>query len=147
MKKSLQDYALAAEIVGAVAVVVSLIYVGVNVNQHTNAIQVANHHALVAMDQATTDWFKDPEFAATYLIASEDIEIHNYQVVVETTVETGDGEELEVIFSVHLPAAVTEMTVPAEFIALADEFKYEVLVRESSFNQTAVESCFMVEGE
>jgi len=29
---------------------------------------------LVAMDQDTTDWFKDPDFAAIYLIASKDIE-------------------------------------------------------------------------
>jgi len=28
---------------------------------------------LVAMDQDTTDWFKDPDFAATYLVASKDI--------------------------------------------------------------------------
>ena len=73
MKKSLQDYALAAEIIGAVAVVISLIYVGISVNQHTNAVQVANHQALVAMDQDSADWFKDPDFAAAYLIASKDI--------------------------------------------------------------------------
>lgn len=73
MKRSLQDYALAAEIIGAVAVVISLIYVGISVNQHTNAVQVANHQALVAMDQDTTDWFKDPDFAAAYLISSKDI--------------------------------------------------------------------------
>ncbi|MCP3977811.1 MAG: hypothetical protein GY716_00580 [bacterium] len=77
--------------------------------------------------------------------SSTDIEIHNYEVVVETEIETAGGEEIDVVFSVILPPGVTSMTVPEEFIALSDEFKYEVLVRESSWNQTATESCFVVE--
>ena len=39
------------------------------------------------------------------------------------------------------------MTVPREFLALGepgDEFKFEILVREASGNQTAIESCFRV---
>ena len=71
MKNSLKEYALAAEIIGAVAVVISLIYVGVSVNQNTNAVMVANHQALVAMDQITTDWFKDPDFAAAHILSLE----------------------------------------------------------------------------
>ena len=74
LTKSLKQYALAAEIVGAVAVVISLIYVGVSVNQNTNAVLVANHQALVAMDQDATDWFKDPDFAAAYIVSLEDID-------------------------------------------------------------------------
>ena len=74
MRKSLKEYALAAEIVGAAAVVISLIYVGVSVNQNTNAVQVANHQALVAMDQETSNWFKDVEFAAMYEVAKTDFD-------------------------------------------------------------------------
>lgn len=73
MTRSLKEYALAAEIVGAVAVVISLVYVGSSVNQNTNAIMVANHHALVAMDQNTNGWFRDSEFAAIFEIALEDV--------------------------------------------------------------------------
>jgi hypothetical protein len=73
------------------------------------------------------------------------IEIHNYEVVVEVEVEIAPGETLDVKFSVILPPDETSMTVPAEFIALSDEFKYEVLAREESFNQTAIESCFVLE--
>lgn len=69
----LKEYALAAEIIGAIAVVISLIYVGVSVNQNTNAVMVSNHHALVALDQATTDWFKDSDFAAAYIISLDDV--------------------------------------------------------------------------
>ena len=74
MKNSLKEYALAAEIIGAIAVVISLIYVGVSVNQNTNAVMVANHQALVAMDQSTTDWFKDPDFAAAHVVSLEGID-------------------------------------------------------------------------
>ena len=62
-----------AEIVGAIAVVVSLVYVGLSVNQNTNAIMVANHQALVALDQDTNGWFRDPGFAAIFEVATEDI--------------------------------------------------------------------------
>ena len=73
------------------------------------------------------------------------LEIVNYQVVVETDLETPDGDEFTTIFSVILPPDVTEMTIPAEFMDQADEFKYEVLAREGSWNQTAIESCFLTE--
>ena len=79
--------------------------------------------------------------------SSDEIELHNYQLVVETEIETESGEELDVVFSVLLPPEVTEMTVPPEFIDLNDEFKYEVLVRETSYNQTAVESCFVIDDQ
>ncbi len=76
---------------------------------------------------------------------SADIVIHNYQLVVEADIETADGEELEVVFSVILPPGVTSMMIPPGFLALSDGFKYEVLAREESFNQTARESCFLLE--
>ncbi len=37
------------------------------------------------------------------------------------------------------------MTVPDEFLSQTDEFKFEVLAREESWNQTAVESCFLLD--
>ena len=51
-------------------------------------------------------------------------------------------DEFTSVFSVILPPDAREFTVPAQFIALGEKFKYEVLAREESFNQTAVESCF-----
>jgi hypothetical protein len=72
------------------------------------------------------------------------VTIHNYEVVLEAEVEV-DGEEFVSVLSVILPPGETSMTVPAEFIELAEEFKYEVLAREASYNQTAVESCFELE--
>ena len=67
------------------------------------------------------------------------IEVVGYQVVVERE------EPSLLVLSVDLPPNVTQLEIPAGFIALADEFKFEVLVREASGNQTAVESCFEIE--
>jgi hypothetical protein len=76
---------------------------------------------------------------------SPDISIYNYEVVVEAEFEDPDGDEFVSIFSVLLPPDVTSMTVPDEFLSQSDEFKYEVLAREESWNQTAVESCFLLD--
>jgi len=65
------------------------------------------------------------------------VKIHNYEVVVEV-----EGDEFTSVMHVVLPPGVTEITIPDEFLAQGKEFKYEVLAREESFNQTAVESCF-----
>ena len=65
--------------------------------------------------------------------------VTNYQLVVERE------EPTLLVFSVDLPPDVTEVEVPAGFLALGDELKFEILVRERSGNQTAVESCFAFE--
>ena len=72
-----------------------------------------------------------------------DIDIHNYEVVVEADILDADGEEHFVKTSTLLPPGVTSYVVPNGFIGLWDEWKFEILVREDSFNQTAVESCFV----
>ena len=74
LKLNLQDYASAAEIIGAVAVVISLVYVGLSIRQNTEAIQVSNHHALVAMDMEKNTWLRESEFAAIYVTAREEPE-------------------------------------------------------------------------
>ncbi len=74
MKEKLQKIALIAEIVGAIGVVISLIYVGVGVRQNTGAIQVANHQALVALDMEKNSWLRDTEFVAIYENALQGIE-------------------------------------------------------------------------
>ena len=76
---------------------------------------------------------------------SPNISIYNYQLVVETELETADGEEFVSVFSLILPPDTTSVVIPAALLELNDTFKYEVLVRESSYNQTAVESCFLVD--
>lgn len=70
MKDKLQEYALVAEIIGALAVVISLLYVGASVNQNTAATMVSNHQALVQMDSDNNSWLKDAEFAALVQIGN-----------------------------------------------------------------------------
>jgi hypothetical protein len=72
------------------------------------------------------------------------IEIIRYQVVAEWE----DDDENVFVSSIDLPAPNPDnlpkqmsVTFPAEFFRLETEVKFEVLVREASFNQTAVESC------
>ena len=64
----------------------------------------------------------------------------NYEVVVEI-------DDTPFKSSTILPPDVTTFEVPEEILALSDEIKFEILVREESYNQTAVESCFEIDGE
>jgi hypothetical protein len=82
----------------------------------------------------------DPDGGGAGIQPPVPVTIVNYEVVLEVEV----NEEFASVFSIILPPDVTSITIPEEFIALGDEFKYEVLAREQSHNQTAVESCFVV---
>ncbi len=84
----------------------------------------------------------DPEGGGAGVQPPESVEINNYQVVVE--VETASEEEVEL--SVILPPDTTSLSVPKEFTDLDEDgqIKFEILAREESFNQTAVESCFVL---
>jgi hypothetical protein len=70
----LQKWAMVAEIVGAIAVVISLVYVGVGIRQNTDAIMSTNHQNLLALDIDKNSWFRDPDFAALYESALIDID-------------------------------------------------------------------------
>ena len=72
----------------------------------------------------------------------EPIDVVNYQVVVEL-------DETPFNVSAILSSDATSFDIPAEILDLAEaetdgEVKFEVLVREESFNQTGVESCFVL---
>ena len=66
---------------------------------------------------------------------SEDVEIELYQVFVE---------QEEITVGVDVEASLTSFTVPADFLD-PGETKVEILAREETHNQTASESCFVVE--
>ncbi|MBT2988567.1 MAG: hypothetical protein B6D72_12890 [gamma proteobacterium symbiont of Ctena orbiculata] len=72
--------------------------------------------------------------------SGETVEVVRYQLVVERE------EPTPLAMSIELPPDVTMMEVPSEFTDLGEEFKFEILVKEESGNQTAVESCFEVDG-
>lgn len=69
------------------------------------------------------------------------VQVEQYQVFTEF--EEGSDSK----FALDLPPNVTRFHVPVELIRQAapgDVFKFEILVRAESGNQTAVESCFVL---
>ncbi len=62
--------------------------------------------------------------------------IDQYQFFVER-----EGVKL----SVELPPSVTEFEVPADILALGDDFKFEIIARTATGNNTAIETCFLLE--
>ena len=65
------------------------------------------------------------------------IDIVGYRVIVER-----EDPEPILTFSVEVPASVTAVTVPPEFIEAEAEYKVEVLAIEASGNQTISEISF-----
>ena len=63
------------------------------------------------------------------------IKVSRYQLFVERP-----GVKL----SLDLPPTVTEFEVPTGVTALGKEFKFEIIVRTTAGNNTAIESCFRV---
>ena len=83
----------------------------------------------------------DPDGGGAGVQPPVPVTIHNYEVVVEI-------DDTSWVTSIILPPDATSFEVPQEILDLVesgDEIKFEVLVREASYNQTAVESCFEVE--
>lgn len=70
-------------------------------------------------------------------IDGSDVTIVGYQVIVEEDAEPLFPQGFyRPLFSVHLPATVTSVTVPREFMEGGTPYKFEVLAIEESGNQT-----------
>lgn len=89
------------------------------------AADVDPNNAVIDWDPVTTDIF-----------GSGGIVIVGYQVIVENE-DTGN------VFDITLPALTTSITVPPEFLEYDTEYKFEVLAKEESENQTITERCFV----
>lgn len=64
------------------------------------------------------------------------VEIVRYQFFVER-----EGVKI----SVDLPPTVTQFEVPEEILELGDEFKFEIIARTATGNNTAIEICFTLQ--
>ena len=107
--------------------------------------KVPDDAVIISWDEVTMS-HPDPDGGGAGVQPPKAVTIINYQVVVEVELSV-QGKDFASVFSVILPPDETSMTVPPEVIALGDEFKFEILAREKSFNQTAVESCFEIDEE
>jgi hypothetical protein len=108
---------------------------GITVNGHASAENCDADPLPRVGTPVTIDW--DPSTRSHPTVGEQgNIKVVKYQLVVER-------EEPELlVFSVDLPPNVTEFEIPEGFTDLGEEFKFEIIVRTESGNQTAVESCF-----
>ncbi len=56
----------------ALTVLLGLVFVGLELRQNTNAIQVTNHQSSIALGMELGAWIRDPEFAETFELALRD---------------------------------------------------------------------------
>ncbi len=90
-------------------------------------------------DDVVLSWTEVTDSHPTIGTPGVSIDVVNYEVVVEI-------DETPFKVSAILPPEAREFEVPEEILELDEaEIKFEVLVREASYNQTAVESCFCIE--
>lgn len=72
--------------------------------------------------------------------AGAPIQIVRYEVAVER-----EDPEPVLAMSVQLPPSITQLTVPPEFLESGAEYKFEIIAREVSGNQTITEQVFETE--
>jgi hypothetical protein len=99
-------------------------------NCDSDLLPVVNAHAPVIIDWEPVTQ-SHPEIGE-----SGPVEITRYQFFVEQ----GD-----IKFAVDLTPTVTEFQVPEAITAPGGEFKFEIIARTTELNNTAIESCFVVE--
>jgi hypothetical protein len=87
---------------------------------------------------AVVDW--EP---VTETIAGDPVDIVGYELIVEKDVDQpGLPGFSKTLLSIHVPAEVTSLTIPPEFLQPATAYKFEVLALEVGGNQTITESSF-----
>ncbi len=108
---------------------------GVDAAENCDAVPLPS----VSADSVTISW--DPVTQSHPDIGTPNVavEVEQYELILEIE------EPTERAMSVPLPPDVTSFEFPSDFIALSDAFKFEIIVRATNGNQTAVESCFEIE--
>jgi len=81
----------------------------------------------------------------TQTITGEDVTIIRYQVIVEKDEEPHPNSIGKIGMSIYVPATVTSLTVPNEFLEPGTRYQWEVLAIEESGNQTLSSSEFTTE--
>ncbi len=81
----------------------------------------------------------------TQTITGEDVTIIRYQLIVEIDEEPHPNAIGKRAMSIYVPASVTSVTVPNEFLEPGTHYKWEVLAIEESGNQTLSSSEFTTE--
>ena len=124
-----------AEITGAIAIVVSLIFVGSEIRQNSAILQMSNYQTTLSWGAETGSWLKDKDFAEVYVAA-----INNYSELTEVQILQFDeffGQRLniwEFAFDAHKIGMIPENTWEAWDYYFRTEFS------KSSFTTMWAES-------
>jgi hypothetical protein len=88
-------------------------------------------------DDTVIEWapVTDPIATDPFVPGLGPVDIDHYLLLVE-------DEENELIYSVEVPAEVTQVSVPPEFLDFDAEYKFEVLAIDATGNQTITEAFF-----
>jgi hypothetical protein len=82
----------------------------------------------------------------TQTITGDDVTIIRYQLIVEKVVEEPHPNAIgKMGMSIYVPATVTSVSVPDEFLEPDTDYEWEVLAIEESGNQTLSSSEFTTE--
>jgi len=104
-----EKFAHIAEVVAAIAVVVSLIYVGFEIRQNTVAVQISTHQSSIAMGQDWDNWFQDPGFASLYDLASRDYPSLSEPQKLQLSAFLGQGFNIwEFVFYAYDSGSITD---------------------------------------
>ena len=125
-KNGLNNVALIAEIISALAVVISLLYVGIEVNRNTSESKLANQHSILSSDIETKSWLKDPLFAGIHLKGATDYDglepVQKTQLDTFIALEIGNWEFLHISHSDDL--------IDNEFFVAFDIYYRSRMVRD-----------------
>ena len=124
---TLQGTARLSHVLAAPAENITLSGIPAAENCDANPLPLVPEPVLIDWDPVTTS---HPEVGKAGPIV-----VSRYQLIVER-----EG----VKFSVDLPPDVTEFEIPLGVTALGQQFKFEIIVRTTTGNNTAIESCFGV---
>ncbi|MGH9793949.1 MAG: hypothetical protein ACRD5G_04175 [Candidatus Acidiferrales bacterium] len=105
-----------------------------NIPDGPEILSPAEGAALCAKSPVVIDW---EAVTQSFPGANLAIKIAGYQVIVER-----EKPAPLLAFSVNLPATITRVTVPPEFLQANAEYKFEVLAIEASGNQTISQGNF-----
>ncbi|WOJ92143.1 hypothetical protein R0135_10120 [Congregibacter variabilis] len=109
VKRTLEEWASVGEIISAVAVVISLLYVGYQVNQNTDQMRAANRQQLVNRSlDATKGFAMNPEVARVLTKVENQVELNQEEQTQFSYVIRGVLYDVQEAFLLHAEGGLDE---------------------------------------
>jgi hypothetical protein len=117
-----------SEVVGAVAVVISLIYVGTEIRQNTLATRLSNQQISVTMGYDADAWLSNSDFAEVYELGLRDLSKLTAAQRIQFSVFIGQRLNIwEYVFYSHNDGMISEDTWTGWDVWFKSEFQHESL--------------------